>query len=129
MESTTALGIVAGTLTTLAYLPQVIKTWRSKSADGVSWSMLIILCLGIALWLVYGLYVHDMPVICANVVTLLLSSIILGLKVRYEGATQIRAAHGVLLFQARRVVTWFPQRNVLGLTPLQMSSAIDTESL
>ena len=45
---------------------------------------MIILCLGIAMWLVYGVYVHDVPVICANGVTLLLSSLILGLKIRYR---------------------------------------------
>lgn len=129
MEPTTTLGIVAGTLTTLAYLPQVIKTWRSKSADGVSWSMLIILCLGIALWLVYGLYVHDMPVIFANVVTLLLSSIILGLKVRYEGAATIRAANGALLTQGKRLSTLLPQRREMNLTPLQVPTALDSELL
>jgi MtN3 and saliva related transmembrane protein len=84
MEFTTTLGLIAGSLTTIAYLPQLIKTWRSKSADDLSWSMLITLCVGIVLWLVYGSYVHDIPVICANVVTLILSSIILGLKIRYK---------------------------------------------
>ena len=84
MELTTVLGLMAGTLTTAAYLPQVVKTWRSKSADGLSWSMLVILCLGLLLWLTYGVYVHDLPVICANVVTLALSSLILGLKLRYR---------------------------------------------
>jgi MtN3 and saliva related transmembrane protein len=84
MEFTTALGLMAGAMTTVAYLPQVIKTWRSKSGEGISWSMMIILCLGIVLWLVYGVYVHDVPVICANGVTLLLSSLILGLKIRYR---------------------------------------------
>jgi len=52
MDLTTTLGLVAGALTTLAYFPQVIKPWRSRSADGMSWSMLIILCVGISLWLV-----------------------------------------------------------------------------
>ncbi|PSN20313.1 hypothetical protein C7271_02845 [filamentous cyanobacterium CCP5] len=84
MELTTALGLLAGTLTTAAYLPQVIKTWRTKSADGLSWSMLVILCLGLLMWLAYGVYIHDVPVICANVVTLMLSSLILGLKIRYR---------------------------------------------
>jgi len=84
MEFTTTLGLIAGTLTTIAYLPQLIKTWKSKSADDLSWSMLITLCVGIVLWLVYGVYVHDIPVICANVVTLVFSSIILALKIRYQ---------------------------------------------
>lgn len=84
MDFTTTLGLVAGTLTTAAYFPQVVKTWRSKSADGISWSMLFILCAGVAMWLAYGVYVHDLPVICANLLTLVLSSTILGLKIRYR---------------------------------------------
>jgi MtN3 and saliva related transmembrane protein len=81
---TTTLGLVAGVLTTIAYLPQLIKTWRSKSADDLSWSMLIILCAGIILWLVYGFSVHDIPIVAANIVTFVLASIILVLKIRYK---------------------------------------------
>lgn len=92
MKFTTTLGLVAGTLTTIAYLPQLIKTWKSKSADDISWSMLMILCLGIVLWLVYGIAVHDLPLIAANIVTLILASIILGLKVRYRRAKILQAA-------------------------------------
>ncbi|MEM1309804.1 MAG: SemiSWEET transporter [Cyanobacteria bacterium P01_C01_bin.70] len=91
MDLITALGIVAGTLTTFAYLPQVLKTWRSRSADGMSWSMLIVLCVGIALWLVYGVYAHDMPLIMANLLTLVFSSAILAVKIRYEAMPKLRA--------------------------------------
>ncbi|MEM6838794.1 MAG: SemiSWEET transporter [Cyanobacteria bacterium P01_C01_bin.120] len=91
MDLTTTLGIVAGTLTTFAYFPQVLKTWRSRSADGMSWSMLIILCIGIALWLVYGVYAHDMPLIMANLLTLVFSSAILAVKIRYEAVPKLRA--------------------------------------
>jgi MtN3 and saliva related transmembrane protein len=84
IELTTALGLVAGVLTTLAYLPQLIKTWKSRSANDLSWSMLIILCTGIVLWLVYGFWVHDIPIIAANVVTFLFAAIILFLKIRYN---------------------------------------------
>lgn len=83
IDFTTTLGLTAGILTTVAYLPQLIKTWQSKSAHDLSWSMLIILCIGIVLWLVYGFSVHDVPIIAANIVTLLLASVILLLKVRY----------------------------------------------
>ncbi len=83
-DFTTTLGLVAGVLTTIAYLPQLIKTWQSKSAQDLSWSMLIILCIGIILWLVYGVSVHDVPIIAANIVTLLLASVILVLKIRYK---------------------------------------------
>ena len=81
---TTTLGLVAGVLTMLAYSPQLIKTWQSKSAGDLSWSMLIILCAGIILWLVYGFSVHDIPIVAANIVTFVLASIILVLKIRYK---------------------------------------------
>ncbi|MBW4609872.1 MAG: SemiSWEET transporter [Hassallia sp. WJT32-NPBG1] len=84
MDFITTLGLTAGLLTTIAYLPQLIKTWKSKSASDLSWSMLITLCTGIILWLVYGVYVQDIPLIAANIVTLLLASIILVLKIRYS---------------------------------------------
>ncbi|MEM6717232.1 MAG: SemiSWEET transporter [Cyanobacteria bacterium P01_F01_bin.56] len=96
MDAMTALGIMAGSLTTLAYLPQVLKTWRSRSADGMSWSMLIILCVGIALWLIYGVYVHDMPLIMANLLTLIFSSAILGVKIRYEAMPKLRAQRSLV---------------------------------
>jgi len=91
MDLITALGIVAGTLTTFAYFPQVVKTWRSRSADGMSWSMLIILCMGISLWLVYGVYANDTPLILANLFTLMFSSTILAVKVRYEALPKLKA--------------------------------------
>lgn len=84
MDQITALGLLAGTMTTLAYLPQLVKVWRSKSAEDLSWAMLIILCAGILMWLVYGAYMHDVPVIAANLLTLALTSVILVLKVRYR---------------------------------------------
>lgn len=86
MESNfiTAIGLLAGALTTIAYVPQLVKTWRSKSAQDLSWGMLVTLCLGIVLWLIYGIYSQDLPVIAANVFTLALSSIILMLKFKYE---------------------------------------------
>jgi MtN3 and saliva related transmembrane protein len=80
----TTLGITAGVLTTIAYLPQLIKTWQSKSAGDISWTMLIVLCLGIILWLAYGLAIHDLPILLANIVTLLLAGVILVLKIRYR---------------------------------------------
>jgi MtN3 and saliva related transmembrane protein len=84
----TTLGLVAGVLTTLAYLPQAIKTWKSKSAHDLSWSMLVILSVGIILWLVYGFWVRDIPIIVANIVTFMLTSVILFLKVRYKNVDE-----------------------------------------
>lgn len=86
MDVLTLLGLLAGSLTTIAFVPQVIKIWRSKSAKDLSFSMLITFCLGVFLWLIYGLYLNSLPVILANAVTLLLSLVNLGLKVKYESS-------------------------------------------
>jgi MtN3 and saliva related transmembrane protein len=84
MTATTALGLFAGILTTIAFLPQVIKAWRSRSTHDISLSMFAILCTGVALWLVYGALVGDLPLILANAATLVLAASILALKLRYK---------------------------------------------
>jgi MtN3 and saliva related transmembrane protein len=78
------LGLIAGTLTTIAFLPQLHKTWTSKSAKDVSSVMMITFCIGVFLWFVYGLAIHAMPVVVANAVTLVLALLILVLKIRYK---------------------------------------------
>jgi MtN3 and saliva related transmembrane protein len=83
MDLVTALGFLAGSLTTVAFLPQLTKTWKSKSARDVSLGMLLIFTSGVVLWLIYGLLIEDPPVIVANAVTLLLASAIIALKIRY----------------------------------------------
>jgi MtN3 and saliva related transmembrane protein len=83
MDLETLIGFVAGGLTTIAFVPQLVKTWRSRSAEDVSLGMLVIFCTGVALWLVYGLLIGAWPVILANVVTLVLALAILLLKLRY----------------------------------------------
>lgn len=80
----TILGLVAGALTTIAFLPQLIKTWKSKSAKDVSKETLAIFSLGVFLWLIYGIYLHALPIILANFLTLIFNLIILGLKIRYR---------------------------------------------
>jgi MtN3 and saliva related transmembrane protein len=84
MEPTTLLGLLAGTLTTIAFLPQVIQTWQSKSAKDISLGMFVTFCAGVFLWLVYGILIEDLPVIIANFVTLLLASSILWMKLKYS---------------------------------------------
>jgi MtN3 and saliva related transmembrane protein len=80
----TTLGLAAGILSTIGWLPQVIKTWKTRSADDLSWGMLITLCIGITLWLSYGIVIHDFPIIIANVVTFSLAAIILILKLQFN---------------------------------------------
>lgn len=84
MDFLTILGLIAGTLTTLSFLPQVIKTWQSKSAKDFSFGMLITFTLGVFLWLVYGIGKNELPIILPNLVTLMLNSLIILLKFKYR---------------------------------------------
>lgn len=77
------LGLSAGFLTTISFVPQVVKTWRSKSADDISTSMFALFSLGLILWLIYGIYLQSLPIILANSITLVLTAIILILKYHY----------------------------------------------
>jgi MtN3 and saliva related transmembrane protein len=78
------LGLVAGTLTTLAFLPQVVKTWRSRSAKDVSGGMFLVLWVGTALWTIYGICIRSAPVAVANGVTFGLVCAMLALKRRFR---------------------------------------------
>jgi len=84
MDSIQALGLVAGACTTISFLPQVIKTWKTHSAKDLSLGMFSFFCLGVLLWLIYGIMVMDIPVIAANFVTLMLSSTLLVLKLKFK---------------------------------------------
>jgi MtN3 and saliva related transmembrane protein len=78
------LGYVAGALTTYAFWPQLQKTLSTKSAADVSLGMLTIFTTGVGLWLCYGVVLGAWPIILTNGVTLLLTSAILILKLRYQ---------------------------------------------
>jgi MtN3 and saliva related transmembrane protein len=84
MSETSLIGFIAALLTTASFLPQAIKTIRSKNTQGLSLFMYIIFSTGVFLWLVYGIRINDMPVIIANAVTLVFALIILGYKLRYK---------------------------------------------
>ncbi|MEB3282554.1 MAG: SemiSWEET transporter [Lyngbya sp.] len=84
MDLTTAIGLLAGSLTTIAFLPQVIKTWKTKSTRDVSLEMFAIFCTGVFLWIIYGALIGDLPVVAANIVTLSLASTILFFKLKYR---------------------------------------------
>ncbi|MCC7167660.1 MAG: SemiSWEET family sugar transporter [Rhodospirillales bacterium] len=82
MEPIDLLGLVAGTLTTLAFVPQVRKAWKSGQTRDISLVMFATFTLGVALWLVYGLWLGSWPLILSNIVTLGLAGAILVLKIR-----------------------------------------------
>jgi MtN3 and saliva related transmembrane protein len=84
MDLINILGLTAAMLTTGAFVPQVIKTWKSRKAKDVSLEMLVLFCTGSFLWMVYGLLIKSVPVSLANLGTLLLNLTILWLKIKYK---------------------------------------------
>ena len=88
MEIANWIGFVAGTLTTIAFLPQLERTWRTKSADDMSLAMLLTFTTGVFLWLLYGLYLMAWPIIVTNAVTFVLTLAILVLKLKYQSSVK-----------------------------------------
>lgn len=82
--SPTWIGIAAAILTTAAFAPQAIQAWRTRSTRDVSLAMFSLMVSGIALWLIYGLLIGDLPLILANAVTLVLAGAILVAKLRFR---------------------------------------------
>lgn len=82
MDLTTLIGSLAGILTTIAFVPQVIKTHRSQSAHDISLLMFLLFCSGVLFWLIYGILLQAMPIIIANAITLALAASILIMKIR-----------------------------------------------
>jgi len=78
------IGVAAGVLTTLSFVPQVVKTWRTKSVEDVSLWMLLAFNGGITLWLIYGIMTRKPSIIFANAITLVLALTLLGFKFRYR---------------------------------------------
>ncbi len=78
------LGLIAAILTTAAFLPQVYKTWKTKSTDSLSLSMLLIFVSGVLSWLVYGFLIDSFPIILANFVTAISGILLLYFKIRYK---------------------------------------------
>ncbi|KYC39646.1 hypothetical protein WA1_30365 [Scytonema hofmannii PCC 7110] len=84
MDSIMILGLVAATITTFSFFPQMVKTWQTKSAKDVSYIMLIAFNTGVFLWVLYGIALKSLPIILANSVTLVFNLIILWLKIKYR---------------------------------------------
>jgi MtN3 and saliva related transmembrane protein len=86
--STTTLGLIAGGLTTAAWLPQIARIWRLRRAEELSWGYLVVFGVGACLWLTYGFMESALAIILANVVTIALLSSLIILKL----TTQLHAA-------------------------------------
>ena len=79
-----ALGLVAATLTTLAFVPQVVRVFRTRSARDISMPTFAALVLGTGLWLIYGILQGDIPLIAANAISLVLVSAVLWGKLKFK---------------------------------------------
>lgn len=78
------IGFIAASLTTIAFVPQVYKVWRSRTANDISLGMYLLFTAGVALWLVYGWMINAWPVIIANSLTLLLAGAVLVMKLWFS---------------------------------------------
>jgi len=84
MNGANYLGLLAGFLTTIALLPQVVKSWKTKELKDISLPMFAIMNIGLLLWLIYGYLIGDLPLIFANGVSFVFAFTILILKIRYK---------------------------------------------
>jgi MtN3 and saliva related transmembrane protein len=78
------LGYISATITTIAFLPQLIKTFKTKSAKDVSMGMFVLFTTGVFLWIIYGILTNTMPVLIANAVIFCLSITQIILKIKYD---------------------------------------------
>ena len=78
------LGMMAGTLTTISFIPQVVKLYKTKDAKDLSIATFWIFSCGVFLWLVYGIIIHEWPVIIANGITFILIFLIIVMKLKYK---------------------------------------------
>lgn len=84
MQLTDIFGFLAATLTTASFIPQALHTFRTKDVRGISLGMYSAFTTGVALWLVYGWMLGEMPIVIANAITLSLALAILIMKLRYH---------------------------------------------
>ena len=78
------LGYFAGFCTTVSFIPQVLKVWKSKNVNGISLCMFIIFTTGVSCWLIYGMLLKNIPLIIANTLTLVLAIIVLIGIIKFE---------------------------------------------
>ena len=78
------IGLIAAAITTVSFVPQVYKTWKSKSVESLSLTMYIAFFIGIVLWLIYGIHLNSLPMILANSITAVLALMLIIFKFRYK---------------------------------------------
>ncbi len=84
IDNVEIIGFVAAVLTTSAFVPQVYKTWKSKSAESLSLTMYLVFFVGIIMWLIYGIHIKSLAMIFANTVTGILALLLIFFKIRYK---------------------------------------------
>jgi len=84
MDYITIIGLMAAALTVIAFFPQLMKVWKTKSTKDISLGMFSIFCSGVFLWLVYGILIQDPSVTIANLLVFIQAFIILMFKVKYK---------------------------------------------
>jgi MtN3 and saliva related transmembrane protein len=85
----TTVGLIAGTLTSIAAIPQVLKTLRTRHARDISILQPLLLAIGVALWLIYGMLIGDTPLMLANIVPLICNIMLTILKLRYRNDSAV----------------------------------------
>lgn len=78
------IGYIAAVSTTVAFVPQALQSIKTKNTKGISLGMYIVFTFGVLMWLLYGLFNKDIPIILANAITFILALIILGFKLKYK---------------------------------------------
>ena len=84
MDTITLVGYIAGTLTTISFVPQVARAWKLKETRDLSLAMLLFFAAGVLLWTLYGVWTGSLPIIAANVITFILILVLLGMKIKYQ---------------------------------------------
>jgi MtN3 and saliva related transmembrane protein len=84
MDTIILAGYLAGTLTTIAFVPQVIRTWNLKETKDFSLAMLLLFATGMLLWTAYGIWINSFPIIAANTVTFGLVLFLIWMKIKYQ---------------------------------------------
>ena len=83
-DAFTWIGICAGSLTTISFYPQLVKTWKTRVTKDISLAMFLLFCCGLILWITYGILQKDIPIIITNIATFILAFPILVMKLKYK---------------------------------------------
>lgn len=89
----TTLGLIAGTLTSIASVPQLVKTLKTRHARDISIWQPVLLSIGVALWMVYGRLINDVPLMLANIIPLICNIMLTILKLRYRNDAVVHETH------------------------------------